>query len=209
MAYAQHLPQVPRRSPLLGFIVLMHAVAIYYINDGLRIHIPIPLPDMRWVNIAPELKPIKPLEPLKLKDPALKPTVVVAPEPRPVDVPADSEPVVKQEPEPQPIVDAGDSSVVASTMATMDRRHPIGKPEYPARAVREGTEGLVVVTACVQPTGLLTGLRVARSSGSDVLDTAAVKHLARPGTRLLPATVDGQPVLQCVDVPIRFDLENR
>ncbi len=50
---------------------------------------------------------------------------------------------------------------------------------YPARALREETQGTVGVTVTVDGSGRVSGCRVTRSSGSSILDDAACKGMER------------------------------
>ncbi len=205
MAYAPHFPHMPRRSPLLAFIVLMHAVVIYYINDGLKVSFA-KLPEaLTMINLAPQSTRVEQVKPLKVEETPTKVAEIEAPVLPPIEIP--DEPVVNAVPES--ITDTETRSAVPDTSAGFDPRHPFGKPPYPPQAIREGQEGLVVVNACVEPDGRLSNVRLARSSGYELLDTAAVRHVARPGMRMRPGIVNGRPVEQCLNVPIRFDLSNR
>jgi protein TonB len=206
MAQVLHLPRVARRGPLLALIVLGHAVLVYYVNAGLRIELPVLIPDLQFVDIAPE--PKAPAEPLKAPaDPRIEPTEIEAVplDVAPIDIAPEDAPAIEAIAVDVP--DAG--GAVADTSPALDPRRPIGKPAYPPQSVRMGEEGLVRVHACVQPDGRLTGVALAAGSGYPLLDAAAVKHLSRPGVRLRPGTRNGVPVAMCTAVPIRFDIANR
>lgn len=210
MAYAQHLPHIPRRSPVLGLIVLFHAILIYYVNLGLRIEIPRIPPDLQLVNIEPiRERPVEPTPPPEPKsDPTKKRQVVEQEKPTPVQVveePVETAPVI----DVQPVTDSPRPEQFARTSPATDPRNPITRPPYPPQAIRMEQEGLVVINACVRPDGQLTDLGLARSSGYPILDQAALRHLGKRGTRLLPGTEDGRPVMMCTQVPIRFSIEDR
>lgn len=210
MAHALHLPHVSRRGPLLGFIILMHAVVIYYINAGLVFEILIPKPDLSWVNIAPEPVKPKPEEVVTAQNKTQKRVVIAPPKEPPrvaIDEPID--PIAVTDKPTDPILDTTESVGVHRVYPAADPRHPIDKPAYPPQAIRMNQEGLVVVNACVQPNGRLANLSVSRTSGFAVLDAAAVRHLARPGIRMLPGTENGRPATLCINLPIRFVIENR
>ncbi|MDQ3205670.1 MAG: TonB family protein [Pseudomonadota bacterium] len=76
-------------------------------------------------------------------------------------------------------------------------------PRYPARALRRGESGTVLVQVDVGPDGVPTSVRVTRGSGSRTLDRAAVDAVRR--WRFQPAQrADGQPTVGTVNVPIDF-----
>lgn len=79
-------------------------------------------------------------------------------------------------------------------------------PDYPARALREGTVGTVLVLAHIGPDGVPTSTEVAQSSGSRELDRAAMSAVRR--WRFEPAIGDGHPVVSDVVVPIDFRLSD-
>ena len=76
-------------------------------------------------------------------------------------------------------------------------------PRYPAQALRRGEEGTVMVSARISADGVPSSVEVARSSGSRLLDRAAVDAVRR--WRFRPAMADGRPVEGRVQVPISFE----
>lgn len=79
------------------------------------------------------------------------------------------------------------------------------KPPYPLAARRLGVEGRVVLSVHVLADGRCDDVRLARSSGSALLDDSALMTVRR--WRFLPATRAGTPVAALVDVPISFRLD--
>mgnify|MGYP001074952721 CR=1 FL=1 len=79
------------------------------------------------------------------------------------------------------------------------------KPPYPEVARRRGQEGVVILSVLVLKDGSVGKIRVARSSGYEPLDSAALDTVAR--WRFVPAKVGDEPVDMEVQVPIRFKLE--
>ncbi|MFC5568823.1 energy transducer TonB [Lysobacter yangpyeongensis] len=75
-------------------------------------------------------------------------------------------------------------------------------PTYPARALRNGEQGTVMVSVDIGPDGIPTSIDVARSSGSRQLDRAAVDAVRR--WRFRPAMTDGRPTSGRVQIPITF-----
>lgn len=73
-------------------------------------------------------------------------------------------------------------------------------PDYPGQANPHRFETEVLLRVQVSATGDLIGVTIARSSGNDVLDQAAllvVRHW-----RFSPATRGGEPVAGTAEVPI-------
>ena len=210
MAVALHRPQFPRRSPVLGLIILMHAAFIYVVNTGITFNPPTIEPPITLVNIAPLPRTPVPQPVPKPNHPAMR-TPIPMPIPPQLPLPNDvSDPPVAETP---PIIDEGVGKQLEpaeqSVSPALDPRHPIGRPQYPSQSIRMNEQGLVRVNACVQADGRLSEVMLAVSSGYPRLDTAAVNHLRKPGVRLRPGTRNGQVVEMCTEIPVRFDIENR
>lgn len=77
-------------------------------------------------------------------------------------------------------------------------------PEYPMQARRRGLQGVVIVEALIDTKGTVSDLRLARSSGHSILDTAALRSVQR--WRFQPGTVGGRQTAMWVNVPVRFEL---
>jgi protein TonB len=79
------------------------------------------------------------------------------------------------------------------------------RPGYPGLARREGWEGTATLRVQVGENGRPRSVQLQRSSGHDVLDTAAAD--AVKNWTFAPATQGGQPVAGWVTVPIVFKLQ--
>ncbi|MEW6412255.1 MAG: energy transducer TonB [Candidatus Zixiibacteriota bacterium] len=79
------------------------------------------------------------------------------------------------------------------------------KPIYPRLAKLSGLEGVVSVQAYVGIDGNVIKAQVGVSSGSDVLDEAAVEAAYK--NKFKPAVFDGQPVAVWVTYQVRFTLD--
>lgn len=77
-------------------------------------------------------------------------------------------------------------------------------PKYPDIARRRQLQGTVTLLVEVDHRGLVTNLKIARSSGVPILDEAATAAVAQ--WRFTPATVEDQQVASRVIVPIDFKL---
>lgn len=76
-------------------------------------------------------------------------------------------------------------------------------PRYPVAALRRGETGEVLLRIEVDVQGLPASVEVIRSSGSRLLDRAAMDAVRE--WRFRPGQRDGQPVPGTVHVPITFD----
>jgi periplasmic protein TonB len=79
-------------------------------------------------------------------------------------------------------------------------------PNYPAGALRRGEQGSVLLRVTVSTEGRPLEVSLARSSGHQALDEAALSALHH--WRFNPATRGGLPVLAVAEVPVRFRLDN-
>jgi periplasmic protein TonB len=78
------------------------------------------------------------------------------------------------------------------------------EPPYPSRARRAGVEGVVSLRLRLSERGELLQAEVARSSGSELLDAAALA--AARASRFLPADAAGRPVPSETEATYRFEL---
>jgi protein TonB len=83
-------------------------------------------------------------------------------------------------------------------------RRPPRPADYPSRAIDLGQTGSVTLRALVSPQGETRNTRVHRSSGSGLLDQAALA--AVKNWEFQPAEVDGRPVHAWVEVRVHFRL---
>ena len=128
------------------------------------------------------------------------------------DAPPERGPVPSAPPAQLAALPAGDlvDSVAAPGAGTSEPpRYEAGGeanpwPRYPAAARRRGIEGEVLVEVRVGADGAPAGVEILRSSGSALLDAAAVEALER--WRFEPARSGGQPVAGTVEIPVTFKL---
>ncbi len=85
--------------------------------------------------------------------------------------------------------------------ATLLRRVP---PAYPSRARQAGVEGRVLLTVMVRSDGKVDSVSLVRSSGSGLLDSAAMRAVRKWSFH--PATLNGRAVQSELRVPVRFEL---
>jgi protein TonB len=80
----------------------------------------------------------------------------------------------------------------------------IPKPRYPPLAIRAGIEGSSVITALVDIDGSIMEVKVLKSSGSDMLDQAALEAAMR--ARFTPAKQRDKFVRVWISIPMKFHL---
>lgn len=98
--------------------------------------------------------------------------------------------------------------MLAATAKASDRQAILvvrPKPVYPVQALRAGEQGTVFVLAQVDVTGHVSDARIARHSGSYVLDRAATNEVRH--WTFEPALHNGRPVMASVEVPVSYRLE--
>jgi protein TonB len=91
----------------------------------------------------------------------------------------------------QPEAPAAPSNSGAMRTAVLADANGCGKPDYPARAARNGESGTVILALLVGTDGRVTNSRIQKSSGSRELDKAAVSALSL--CKFKPATNGGVP----------------
>jgi protein TonB len=78
------------------------------------------------------------------------------------------------------------------------------QPEYPPEARRVGFEGKVHVRAEISAKGCAERMEIARSSGVESLDAAALEWAE--GLRFMPAQADGKPQATSYTFGVAFKL---
>jgi protein TonB len=98
---------------------------------------------------------------------------------------------VRRAPEPPAAAPATTAAVTGDAHPTALADHNL-PPPYPYAAWRRGIEGAVLVLLEIDAAGTVTAAHVERSSGSSVLDDAALRQLA--GWKFAPARRSGRAV---------------
>ncbi|MEC8494580.1 MAG: energy transducer TonB, partial [Planctomycetota bacterium] len=117
---------------------------------------------------------------------------------RPRALPADAAAIRDVAPEPAPL---GPPIPDTSPLPLPGHCPP---PAYPPIAERRGLTGTVLLAIEVAVSGVVTAVRVERSSGHDVLDEAARRAVR--SWRFKPASYRGLPTAAIVNKPIEFTL---
>jgi len=98
---------------------------------------------------------------------------------------------------------SGSQGVAFSLFGADYLNNPV--PEYPPAARRLKLQGTVVVRVLISPAGTPEVVRLEKSSGTPLLDEAALKAVR--SWSFVPARLGNDQISVWVDVPIRFRLE--
>lgn len=184
-----------------GFHIAVGALFVHSLNAR---HITLPkMPEELVVMFTPEPPPPPPPPPEPPKPmPKVAPPQIVAPppevevqQPPPPDVvtaavtkdPAPPQPTATPQSEAPPATPADNSGKMRT--AVLADANGCAKPDYPAKAMRNGESGTVSLALLVGADGRVAGSRVQSSSGSRELDKAAVAALSM--CKFKPATNGG------------------
>jgi periplasmic protein TonB len=189
---------------------------------------PVEQPTIEPLQVKPPaaIAPLTPVEPKKqvVEQPP-------APAPPPTPVAPKAPPPAEPEPQPAPPVETEAAAnmpseedplpaTAAPTAQEAQQRHAEEQaavtasvplyhlnppPVYPAVARRRNYEGTVVIDVLVDRQGRAAQVRIAHSSGYEILDRSAVNSVKQ--WRFEPGRRFGQPVEMWVQVPVRFSLE--
>jgi protein TonB len=201
-----------KRIAATAFAIAVHAIAFMLL-----------LAPMEWTppvarvetTVVPDWDPVKPLPPPPPPPPSddpVRPRDMTRAPVAPLPVP-DEPPVVSDEPNPmateyvpvdEPPVIATFNPPPTGPLALQVLQSPA--PIYPASAIRQGVTGKVVLLIEVDATGRAVSGIIEQSSGSKLLDQAALKVVLAKW-RFVPAQHAGQPITATARVPIIFSLD--
>jgi protein TonB len=205
MPFEMHHAVLPNANPnrrilSLGAVGAIHIALLYALVHAMTgSSIPVIQGPIEFVPIVEKTPPVEKPQPVKVKleDPT-------APDVQPpiwTTLPDNNNGIniPRGEPtRPQPPVAPTAAQSVGTTHTT---------PSYPALAIRMGQQGTVTLHIFVAADGTVDNATVEQSSGSAILDEAAVNWvivhwLYRPATR------DGKPIPSTVQAAVKFDLKN-
>jgi protein TonB len=205
--YTEYQPSVSRIVGIC-FVVLLHIALVYLLLTALSRRplefVPPPIETKILQDVKQE-KTEPPPPPPKFQPPPppfVPPPDIQIQTPAPVAKTAIQNVTNKPVPPPPPAADV-------RVPPRLDPKHPIAPTEsdYPPMAVRMEMEGVTFLEVFVDADGNVTDAKVVKSSGYDVLDTAAIALAKRRG-HFIPGTVNGKPTPETVTVPIRWQLNN-
>lgn len=79
--------------------------------------------------------------------------------------------------------------------------------KYPRWALRQGWQGDISIAVEITPEGNVGRTKVMKSTGYSVLDEAATKAVHT--WKFHPAMKNGQAVVTCIQIPVRFQIKNQ
>ena len=219
----------PRRGTrlALGTSLLLHGAAMAWIlqDSPAQPESPAPRVQVALIEAPRPPAPAEPItaepEPTPTQDVAVEaPRAPTRPEPLPERKPEPKpKPAVKHDPPPTPVEPRPEAAPEPPTLAKIRTEsapaiiapgYEAGyldnpPPDYPRISRRLREEGEVELRVRVSPQGQPLSVELARSSGSNRLDDAALRAVRQ--WRFEPARQDGQAVEAWVRVPIHFKLE--
>ncbi len=165
--------------------------------------------DVSLVTVPPRPQPPPP----KPRKPVVKPV--------PKPVPVEPEPAIEPEPQvEEPVIPEENTALINPGPIQEEAMVPVDLPiepprygadylnnpvpPYPAMAKRLRIEGTVVIRVLVSPSGLPQEVELAHTSGSVLLDEAAMKAVQR--WTFIPARQGNKPIAAMVEIPIHFHL---
>lgn len=95
---------------------------------------------------------------------------------------------------------SSESSTESKPLLTADNK----PPAYPRLARQLNQEGVVILLVEVSENGMVSGIKVIKSTGYKLLDDSAIKTVKE--WRFIPPTKDGKKVSSSIEIPIRFKL---
>jgi len=192
-----------KRALAFFLVLLIHAMFFWVLNSGLgakMVEVVLGPVETKIIEELPDEDDEPPPPPPDIDTP---PPYVPPPEIS-IDIPMDSGPTtaisnvtsdrpVQQVAAPPPPPKPVEKAVVRTPPSTQGKGARISQPEYPPASRRAGEEGTVQLQVFVTENGRAGEIKVAKSSGFERLDEAAVKEVQR-NWRFVPGKEDGKPV---------------
>jgi len=203
-----------QRRPLgalgrMGLVAGLHVAVLFVIARSLGIGAPVEVPPPLVTEIYKETRPPEELPRMPEPDVTTTQQSLVLPDPDyqqmvfEQDVITGPPPDAVFENDPPPATPQPQLVGVRQ-----DPRHPLSKPQYSPRIIREGGQGTIEIEVYVLPNGRVGDARVAKSTGFAELDLAAIAE-AKRNWRLLPATRNGEPIAQWHRLRVTFKLNEQ
>ncbi|WPD74591.1 TonB family protein [Dickeya fangzhongdai] len=163
---------------------------------------PVAVPVMKKTP-PPKPRPVRPKPAAETSPPARNERLPTASQPVGKDVPAGEAPPVAAAAGNRGNLAPGGSAAQPKSVASVGCMVP--EPEYPRRAERMQQEGNVLVRLVISAEGQLIRHDIARSSGYDALDQAALAAVAQ--ARCTPYRENGQAITVMTLQPVNFRLD--
>jgi protein TonB len=206
MTFKTERPLSYTRIVGLALVVALHVGFVYALISGLAMRAVMQLPGELIAQVAVPPPPTPQPPPLvpNLAQPSV-PTVV-APLIRIEESQAGAHAITVYVGPPTPAYSEPTSAAPASTPAVaIEKTHTI--PPYPLSARRLAEQGTVRLSLTVSPDGSVSDASVIVSSGTSMLDDAAIEWVKRHW-RYKPATKNGHVVATTVRANVIFNLTN-
>ena len=215
MAYAYSIDDPAKnqkRTLAFVLVVIIHLLFFWILASGLGskiVEVVVGPVETKIIDELPDEDKEPPPPPPDIETP---PPYVPPPEIA-IDIPVDSGPttaisnVTSQRPvapapaAPKPV----EKAVVRVPPSTQGKGARITQPEYPPASRRAGEAGTVTLQVFVLETGRAGEVKVAKSSGFEKLDEAAIKEVQR-NWRFVPGKEDGKPVAMWHTFAVTFRL---
>jgi protein TonB len=203
-----------QRRPLgalgrMGLVAGLHVAVLFVIARSLGIGAPVEVPPPLVTEIYKETRPPEVLPRIPEPDVTTTRESLVLPDPDIQTMEFETDTITG--PPPDAVFDDDPSPAIPQPQIVgvrQDPRHPLSKPQYSPRIIREGGQGTIEIEVYVLPNGRVGDARVAKSTGFAELDLAAIAE-AKRNWRLLPATRDGVAIPQWHRLRVTFKLNER
>jgi protein TonB len=218
-------PRMDRRLYTVLAVIGLHVLGLWALQSGLlrrAVELVVPITVMvESINPpapAPLAPPVHTAKPLPQRAPAPKPVQRALPTPQPLAI-ADNKPTPAAveirptpAPEPAPVAAAAPSAppappapprVELPSSSADYLNNPA--PAYPAISKRLGEQGKVMVRAYIDANGAPGQAQIARSSGYERLDQAALQAVLK--WRFVPGRRNGVAEAMWLNLPIQFSLD--
>jgi len=206
-----------QRTAALSTIVAAHGALVYAMANGMaHATSEIIMPAIHAEILPENPRPLMQREPVPV--PEMKQLRVTIPPPDiEIDIPVDASNAItgattgafmmEEKAAPPPSGSAAKPALRYIIHARVGQHFPDPDAFYPPTSIRHEEQGVVGVQVCVGVSGtVIEEPLVVKTSGSARLDEAALK-LARSG-HYLAGSVDGMPIIDCLQLPIRFQIKN-
>jgi len=200
LTYSSNQSRQPlSRAAVIAFIVVLHVVVMIAFNNGIgRIFKRTPPNDLTVIQVPVE-PPLEKSAPIPEVPKSIPEQVLDTPVVPPQDIVLDVTPDMAVQTPPQ------DSSAVTGSDVPVIEKLSLSSrvdPVYPASSQRAGQEGTVLLEITVDTNGRALSVQVARSSGFDALDAAAMQAVKQ-------WRFNHPETIVKVHVPITFKLKQR
>jgi len=192
-----------------GVVVLaLHALVWYGLHSPASFQQPKVVSRIEVTLIAPQMTRrvetrVAQPAPVRIPQPAPTPPAVAAPKNTAPSAPAHV-PTPEQSASPK-AASASENVPITAPRFNAAYLHN-ATPAYPAAARRAGYEGTVLIRARIQADGNADRVEIKKSSGYGVLDQVALESVRK--WRFIPARRGNEAVLEWVDIPLKFKLED-